>query len=154
MVMSIYADFALYDRNGRLIAVAEVKNKVGTSHEWAAKMRRNFLAHGGFQSAVFFLLLTPEKLHLWNGSGAEPAVVKPAFEVDAQPIFKPYFERAGVNPADVRGRTFELVVAVWLGDLIRLAEQPESLSNGQNWLVETGLLDAVKDGRIEYEVAT
>jgi hypothetical protein len=48
----------------------------------------------------------------------------------------------------------DLVVAAWLGDLIRLAEQPENLSNGQSWLVETGLLDAVKNGRIEYEVAT
>jgi hypothetical protein len=82
------------------------------------------------------------------------ACVHPAFEVDAQPIFKPYFGRAGVNPADVSGRAFELVVAAWLGDLIRLAEQPENLSNGQHWLVETGLLDAVRNGRIEYEVAT
>jgi hypothetical protein len=152
--MSIYADFALYDRNGRLIAVAEVKNKSGTSREWAAKLRRNFLAHGGFQNADFFLLVTPDKLYLWKEASAEPAVVKPAFEVDAQPIFKPYFERAGVNPADVSGRAFELVVAAWLGDLIRLAEQPENLSNGQSWLVETGLLDALRDGRIEYEVAT
>ena len=44
-------------------------------------------------------------------------------------------------------------MAAWLGDLIRLAEQPENLRNGQSWLVETGLLDAVKNGRIESEVA-
>jgi hypothetical protein len=152
--MSVYADFALYDRNGRLIAVAEVKNKAGTSREWAARLRRNILAHGGFHGADFFLLVTPDKLYLWKGAGAEPAVVQPALEVDAQPIFEPYFERAGVNPTDVSGRAFELIVAAWLSDLIRLAEQPENLSNGQNWLVETGLLDAVRDGRIEYEVAT
>jgi hypothetical protein len=152
--MSVYADFALYDRNGRLIAVAEVKNKSGTSREWAAKLRRNILAHGGFHRADFFLLVTPDKLYLWKGASAEPAVGQPAFEVDAQPIFKPYFERAGVNPADGSGRAFELIVAAWLGDLIRLAEQPENLSNGQSWLVETGMLDAVKNGRIEYEVAT
>lgn len=152
--MSIYADFALYDRNGRLIAAAEVKNKSGTSREWAAKLRRNFLAHGEFQNADFFLLVTPDKLYLWKEASAKPAVVKPAFEVDAQPIFKPYFERAGVNPAGVSGRAFELVVAAWLGDLIRLAEQPENLNSGQHWLVEAGLLDAVKDGRIEYEAVT
>jgi hypothetical protein len=108
IVMSVYADFALYDRNGRLIAVAQVKNKSGTSREWAAKLRRNILAHGGFHSADFFLLLTPDKLYVWKGAGAELAVVLPAIEVDAQPIFKPYFERAGVNPADVSGRAFEL----------------------------------------------
>ena len=106
--MSVYADFALYDRNGRLIAVAQVKNKSGTSREWVAKLRRNILAHGGFHSADFFLLVTPDKLYVWKGAGAELAVVLPAIEVDAQPIFTPYFERAGVNPADVSGRAFEL----------------------------------------------
>jgi hypothetical protein len=152
--MSVYADFALYDRNGQLIAVAEVRNKSGTSREWAAKLRRNILAYGEFHRADFFFLITPDKLYLWKGVGGETAVVQPAFEVDAQPIFRPYFERARVNPADVSGRAFELVVAAWLGDLIRLAAQSEDLHNGQSWLVETGLLDAVKNGRIEYEVAT
>jgi hypothetical protein len=152
--MSVYADFALYDHDGRLLAVVEVKNKSGTSRAWAAKLRRNILAHGGFRSADFFLLVTPDKLYLWKGAGAEPAVVLPALEVDAQPIVQPYFEKAGINPADVSGRAFELVVAAWLGDLVRLTEQPENLCNGQSWLVETGLLDTVKNSRIEYEVAT
>jgi len=44
--MSSSADLALYDRNGQLTAVAEVKNKLGTSREWATQLRRNILAHG------------------------------------------------------------------------------------------------------------
>jgi hypothetical protein len=84
--MSVCADFALYDRNGGLIAVAEVKNKSGTSCEWTAKLRRNMLAHGGFHRTDFFLLVTSDKLYLWKGAGTEPAIVQPAFEVDARPI--------------------------------------------------------------------
>ena len=151
---SSYPDLALYDRDGQLIAVVEVKNKQGTSREWAAKFRRNMLVHGGYYKADFFLLVTPDRLYIWKNAGTTPTLVEPTYELDAQPLFAPYFERAGVNPSDISGQAFELVVAAWLGDLIRLAEQPESLRNGQSWLVETGLLDAVKNGRIEYEVAT
>ena len=52
--MYVRADLALYDPGGRLVALAEVKNKRGTSREWAAKTGRNLLAHGGFSDADFF----------------------------------------------------------------------------------------------------
>jgi hypothetical protein len=45
-------DLALYDRDGQLTAVAEVKNKVGTSREWAARLRRNILAHWTYPGFV------------------------------------------------------------------------------------------------------
>ena len=54
LMASSYVDLALYDHDGRLTAVAEVKNKQGTSREWAAKLRRNLLAHGGHYKADFF----------------------------------------------------------------------------------------------------
>ena len=62
--MTSSADLTLYDRDGRLIAVAEVKNKQGTSREWAAKLRRNILAHGRHYNADFFLLVTPDRLYI------------------------------------------------------------------------------------------
>lgn len=149
--MSVSPDFTLYDQNGQLIAVAEVKNKPGTSRDWAAALRRNILAHGGIRHADFFLLVTPDKLYVWKHAGPEPTAVPPDFEVDARPVFEPYFKRAGINRDDISGSAFELVVMAWLGDVIRSAEQPGS-PNGQYWLAQTGLLDAVKKGRIEYEV--
>jgi len=50
------ADLSIYDRNGQLTGVVEIKNKLRTSREWAAKLRRNILAHGGFRNIDFFLL--------------------------------------------------------------------------------------------------
>ena len=150
---SSYVDLALYDHNGRLTAVAEVKNKQGTSREWAAKLRRNLLAHGGHYKADFFLLVTPDRLYIWKDAGTAPTLVQPTYEVDAQPIFTPYFERAGVDPASISGQAFELVVAAWLGDLVRSAEPQATFTNGQRWLVESGFLTAVRDGRLAYEEA-
>lgn len=146
-------DLALYDRDGRLIAIAEVKNKHGTSPEWAAKFRRNLLVHGGYSQADFFLLVTPDRLYIWKNAGTTPTLVQPTYEIDARPLFARYFERAGVNPSDSSGQAFELVVAAWLGDLVRSKEQREALTDAQRVLAESGFLTAVKDGRIEYEEA-
>lgn len=148
-----YADLALYNRDGRLIAVAEVKNKSGTSSQWAAQLRSNVLAHGGFRSANFFLLITPDKLYVWKDAGIKPAVITPTYVVDAQPILKPYFEAADIKPDSINGSAFELVVGAWLGDLIRAEKSPPAASETENWLTESGLLDAVKNGRVEYEAA-
>jgi hypothetical protein len=74
--------------------------------------------------------------------------VPPTYEADAQPIFATYFKSAGVDPR----HAFELAVAAWLGDFVRSGERPENFANGQSWLVESGFLAAVEDGRIEYEV--
>jgi hypothetical protein len=74
---SSYADLSLYDRDGRLIAIAEVKNKRGTSPEWAAKFRRNLLVHSRYAQADFFLLATPDRLYVWKNAGATPTLVQP-----------------------------------------------------------------------------
>lgn len=147
------ADLVLYDRNGQLIAVVEVKTKFGTSREWATGLRRNFLAHGGFRDADFFLLVTPDKLYVWKDAGIEPIAVPPTYMIDTRPILKPYFEAAHVDPDLINGRAFELLVGAWLGDLIYSWKEPEKLSDGEGWLVESGLLDAIKNGRVEYEAA-
>jgi len=151
--MASRADLALYDRNGQLTAVAELKNKLGTSREWATQLRRNILAHGGYYSADFFLLVTPDRLYVWKNAGTAPALIPPTYEIDTQPIFAPYFKSAGVTHGHVSGHAFELIVAAWLGDLARSEKEPETLANGQGWLVESGFLKAVRDGRIEYEIA-
>jgi len=112
------------------------------------------LAHGEFPHVDFFLIVTPDRLYVWKEAGDASAHLQPAYEIDAEPIFQPYFERAGVAPGEVSGDAFELVAASWLGDLMRLEEHAEQSANGERLLVASGFLDAVKDGRVEYEVAT
>ena len=145
------ADLSLYDRSGRLTAVAEIKNKLGTSREWAAQTRRNILAHGGSCSADFFLLVTPDRLYIWKDVGTDPVRIPPTYEADTQPEFAPYFESAGVDPRHVSGHAFELLVAAWLGDITRSVETTKELADDQSWLAKSGFRSAVKDGRIEYE---
>lgn len=149
--MGSIADLALYDRSGRLAAIAEVKNKLGTSREWAARTRRNILAHGHGYSADFFLLVTPDRVYVWKGADTEPVPAPPTYEADTGPGFAPYFERAGLDPHDVSGQAFELLVGAWLSDVIRSEEAMGKPSDDQNWLAKSGFRNAVKGGHVEYE---
>jgi hypothetical protein len=150
--MASYADLALYNHNGQLAAIAVIKNKLGTSREWAAQLRRNLFAHGNFCPIDFFLLVTPDHLYLWKHAGTTAALVPPTYDVEAEPIFAPYFKSASVDPRHASGYAFELVVVAWLSDLIQSEGNWEEHANGQSWLVESGFLTAVRNGRIEYEV--
>ena len=150
-MMVAYADLALYDRGGRLTAVAEVKNKYGTCKEWAAKTRRNMLAHGSSCNADYFLIVTPDRLYLWKDAGIDPDPIPPAFEADTQSEFAPYFERAGLDPRHVSGHAFELLVSAWLGDVIRSEGAAEKFAGDRSWLAASGFHTAVKDGRVKFE---
>lgn len=147
------ADLALYDRNGQLTALAEIKKKPETSREWAAQLRRNMLAHGGLRSVPYFLLITPDRLYIWKDAGDEPVPVEPTYVVSTPSLLQPYFDRTDVAPGTVSGPAFELIVGAWLADLLRLEELPIQDEEDQGWLLESGLFDAVKQGRIEYDAA-
>jgi hypothetical protein len=147
------ADFALYDPEGQLTTLVEVKNKLGTSPDWAAKLRRNMLAHGGFHTVDFFLLVTPDRLYVWKDAGGKPVPVEPTYELDARSILQPYFSRAGVEPETISGMAFELIVAAWLADLTRAVGAAEKPGGEASWLRDSGFLGAVRNGRVEYEVA-
>jgi hypothetical protein len=147
------ADIALFDSSGQLRTLVEIKKKLGTSREWAAKLRRNLLAHGSFGSVEFFLIVTPDRLYVWKDAGGEPIPIEPTYEIDAHSILEPYASRAGLDPATVSNPAFELIVTSWLADLIRSASAAEKPAGEQSWLRDSGFLGAVRNGRVEYEVA-
>ena len=49
------------------------------------------------------------------------------------------------------GHAFELVVAKWLGDVMRSSMKANETATGESWMAEEGFHSAVKGGRIEYE---
>ena len=147
-------DFVLHSRDRRLTTLVEVKSRPNTSSSWATQLRRNRLAHGNpSRRGDYLLLATPDRIYLWKGASDDPATLHPSFEADARPLFAPYFQRAGVKAEGASPQAFELAVAAWLGDLVRAAEPREKLGAQQPWLVDSGFLDAVVGGQIEYATA-
>jgi hypothetical protein len=151
--MATRPDILLFDREGRRLLVAEAKNKRNTSPTWAAELRRNLLAHEGFRHAEFFLVLTPDHLYLWRGMSADPVPVPPDYVVDSRPLFLPYLQRAGLDLDRISSPVFELMAISWLSDLVHSKRESETVGNDEAWLVQSGLLDAVRNGRLAHELA-
>lgn len=150
--MASRPDITLYDPEGRLLLVVEVKHKWETTPEWAAALRRNLLAHEGFRQTEYFLVLTPDHLYLWRGPKAEAAAVLPDFVAESRPLFLPYLQSAGLDLDRLSAPVFELMAISWLSDLVH-SRREESLGHDQAWLVESGLSEAVRNGRLAYELA-
>jgi hypothetical protein len=147
-------DLSVDNRNGQLALVVEIKRKTNVSPEWAAKLRRNILAHGTFPKAPYFLMVFPDKFYLWSNAEAYQDQSDPTYTIDASPILQPYFERAGVAADQISGASLELIVTSWLGEIIHSDQLPENIDASQQWLIESGLYPALVGGKFEHEAAT
>jgi hypothetical protein len=134
-------DFAVRDDAGRTRAIVEAKRSLGTNAAWAAQLRRNWMSHGLLPAADVFALVLPDRLYMWLGS--PPPGALPDVDVDAGPLFAPYFQRVKTTPEQIDPQAFEMVVAWWLEDLADPRPAEERPSG-----VPPQLHDAVAGGRI------
>lgn len=148
-----YADIVAFDRSGQLVLIVEVKSKLGTSDEWAKRMRRNMYAHGLLPSVPFFLLALPDRFYLWKNAGSEAQALEPTMKIDPAAFLRPYYDRAGVAPDELTGKTFELIVAGWLNAVIRADSLADLEGDNLEWLATSGLLDSLSGGRLDLEAA-
>jgi hypothetical protein len=146
-------DLSVDNRDGQLALVVEIKRKTNVSPEWAAKLRRNILAHGTFPKAPYFLMVFPDKFYLWSSAEAYQDQSEPTYTIDASPILQPYFERAGTAADQISGASLELIVTSWLGEIIHSDQLPENIDASQQWLIESGLYAALVGGKLEHEAA-
>ncbi|HTS76220.1 MAG TPA: hypothetical protein VMG40_08455 [Bryobacteraceae bacterium] len=146
-------DFIAYDDVGRVILLGEVKSRVGTSGEWAARFRRNMLAHGILPSALFFLIATPERMYFWKQDHPGLTEEPPGFTVDATKEFRPYLEKLNQTRQAVGERALELMVFSWLKDIARTGSERVKHDPSMKWLAESGLIDSLGSARIEMNPA-
>ncbi len=149
--MSAQWDLTAFDRDNRLVLAVEVKSKLDASADWAAQFRRNILAHGTLPNARYLLMAFPDRFYLWENVGSAHEPVEPTYTVDARPLLQPYFEQSGVAAEQVSGQSLELIVASWLNEVIH--KTPDELDASEQWLVESGLYEAVAGGNLDTEVA-
>ncbi len=145
------ADFAVFDQSGQLTVIAEAKKKSGADPRWASEWFRNYLAHQQTSAPPFILLATPETLYLWKRSAGSSSS-EPTAIADARRVFSFYLDRSNLDATTLGGQAFEIVVGAWLHDLSHLGWQP-STPDERQVLVDSGLLDAIKNGRVVSEVA-
>jgi len=128
----------------------EVKSKLDATPQWAAQLRRNILAHGTFPDAPYFLMVFPDRFYLWRNPGSNHELIEPTYVIDARPILQPYFEQSNVTANQVSGQSLELIVASWLNEVMH--KTPDEFDASQQWLIDSGLYDAVAGGSLDREV--
>lgn len=145
------ADFAVFSADGRLVAIAEAKKKADVDAGWAAAWFRNYLAHQESSAPPFVILATPQKVYLWKrpsvASSSEPTAV-----TDARRLFASYLPPSAANAAALSSPAFEFVVGSWLTDLSHHLWEP-SAPEEIDAFRETGLLQAIANGRVVSEIA-
>ena len=150
--MKNIADMVVYDSNGQLSLIIEIKNKQGTSRQWAAQMRRNILAHGLLPKTNMFLLALPDHFYLWKDIDAADDVT-PTYDINPEPLLKPYYEKVGLSPEKMSGESFELILMSWLYEIKNMEQLSPSIpQETRRDLSESGLLKKIQEGQVATEV--
>ncbi|MEX1230952.1 MAG: hypothetical protein WEB58_11980 [Planctomycetaceae bacterium] len=130
------------------MAVVEYSGNRSKSREWAMEFRRNILEHELTPNCPYFLIVLPDRIFIWKDAGVEPELVEPDFEVDATPFFSRYFDLRDIKPGQMHRGIFELYVRSWLQELVYFGLRPEIPDEQRRVLIESGLMDAFKNGDI------
>lgn len=142
-------DLIAYKPDGKVVLLAETKSRRGTSASWAAKLRRNLLAHGTLPDAQFFLIATPERIYGWRQENLPPGEVPPQFFLDTETVLKPYFAKLRKSPDDISPSAFELLILSWLTDIAMSSEDQIGPDPSLAPLVDSGLLSSLHAAEIE-----
>lgn len=116
-------------------------------------LRRNLMELDKFPAVTFFLIATPDRIYIWRDAPKGSALIPPTYVIDAQSLLKPYFEGAKVDAGEITGPAFEMMIAIWLSDLVRLRDLPGDLGNRQGWLKDSSFHEVIKNGRVELAAA-
>jgi hypothetical protein len=143
-------DIVVYSKDEKPQLIIEVKQQARVSAEWAAQMRRNLLVHAVVPPSPFFLLVLPDRLYLWKHATSLEAV--PAdYEIDVSGTLAPYVASSQLTLDSLSEYSLELIVVSWLNDLILAALPRQREEAALDWLYDSGLYDAIKDGSVLTE---
>jgi hypothetical protein len=149
-------DLMVSDRHHRLVLGVEVKGQLGKSPEWAAALRRNMLAHEIYVLTPYFLIVFPDYIHLWTKadqpeSSADPWYRLPDYTIPTEPLWQNYLRYLDGDITQLSKSGLEFIVTTWLRVILTTADRSELEAASVNWVVTSGLFDAIAGGRLLVE---
>jgi len=132
--MALRGDVLVYDRYGKLIAVAAVK--LEASMKDAERLRRELEQNTG---APYILVVTRKKTYIWSPAGR--VVTEPTAR-----FVDPYLKQIDRDVEQVTSAGLRAVVHIWLSDLawaLHDAAQPR----------QPDFVHAIAEGEVRFETA-
>jgi hypothetical protein len=143
-------DIAVYSPDRKLQLVVEIKNKLGASAEWVTRMRHNLLTHSFIPHVPYFLLVLPDFFYLWTDTTPMNSLAKPDYKIEAAKMLAPYLKPTrSLN--NLSGYGLELLTISWLEDMVRTDLQQDSVDPNLQWLLDSGLYEAIAHGSVAIE---
>ena len=143
-------DIAVYSPDRKLQLVVEIKNKLGASAEWVTRMRHNLLTHSFIPHVPYFLLVLPDFFYLWTDTTSMNSLAKPDYKIEAAKILAPYLKPT-LSLNNLSGYGLELLTISWLEDMVRTDLQQDSVDPNLQWLLDSGLYEAIAHGSVAIE---
>lgn len=84
------------------------------------------LSHGILPLSKYFLIATPERMYLWKQQETHAADAPPEFTIDAEMVFRPYFQKLQQEPLNIGPEAFEILVLTWLTDITRSGKRDQN----------------------------
>jgi hypothetical protein len=114
-------------------------------------VRRNLIAHSGIPSTAYFLLaVLPDSLYLWKNSDQFDLERAPDYEASVPDALRAHFDELPSSPEKASGYHLEMVTTSWLKDLAKAARSNDP---SLEWLYDSGLYEAIKDGSVVMQAA-
>jgi hypothetical protein len=145
-------DIAVYSPDGLLQLVVEAKSQQQTSRDWAARFRRNLLAHQAIPPSNYFLLAMPDHLYLWK-DGVNLTEAPPNYEIPTWEVLGDYLGSRTEQPRRIGEESLQLALASWLNDVASSKHELHPESEVDRMLIDSGLYEAIKSGAVHVESA-
>jgi hypothetical protein len=139
-------DFAVYDRDGHVVALFEAKRRKDTDRSWATAWHETIARTATGATAATVVLVALDRVYGWRPHAE--ATASPDWSEDARSILHPYFERLRIEPSKVAPSVFETVVGMWLRDLAGGWTPEAPVTNEAR-----DLISAIRDGEVVEQVA-
>ena len=150
MSLRLNPDITIRKRDGRPIAIVEVKNKRALTEADASFLRRSFLAHGLIEDIPYFLVLSQDVGYLWHQEASPSSDVDAFIRFSMDGVLKRFMSEADIDER-LRGAQLELVVWQWLteiaGNGLNADQEPE------RQLRSSGFLDALQETSVRMAAA-
>lgn len=144
------ADITVHGSDGQLQLVVEVKTKLDATLEWASQLHRNLLVHSMVPDSPFFLLALPDAFYFWKGAEPLSKGAPPDFWAPLSALVATRGEMVP-SPDALSEQGLQLLVVDWLEELIH-SDVNEPRNAPTQWLLQSGLLSAIRGGSVRNEV--
>lgn len=147
MMEDFVGDMGAYN-NDELVLLVEIKKTPEPTELWATEVFRLIKNQNKIPKTHYFMLATPKSVSIWKMRINRRNKYSPDFFSDSIEWFHPYLEEIGSNPEKVSESGFEIVVLMWLRDLIggKISE------TNNNILFASGLANDLTGCKIRREV--